>query len=197
MKHELVNQLSTCPLRRTVRTNRFFQMNRSFQRYHLRPWATCDLWPLAVPVSFLHHRMLFGWEGCVRMTAKWNEYMFNVKADHFCFECVVRMETTNGLQEEWQIIVLFFTLRWIWCRQRVNWCLSWFINFLSFDYSISYNNDKKGGGVDYLLKGIQGVCRINPHSFPFFLFTYRLQTLMHVLIMIAGWVYHLEFTFFR
>ncbi len=32
--------------------------------------------------------------------------MLNVKANLFCFEYVVRMETTNGLQE-WQIILRF------------------------------------------------------------------------------------------
>lgn len=106
--NESVNLLSICLLKWTVRTNRFFQMNRSSQRCHLRPWATCDLWPLAVPVSFLHLRVFLGWGVALEIIiAKWNEYMFNIKADPFCFECVVRMETTNGFAGMKQIFVPF------------------------------------------------------------------------------------------
>jgi len=117
---------STCLLKRTVRTNRFFQMNRSFQRYHLRPWATCDLW-LAVPVSFLRHRVFLGWAGLHSKLLLQNETNICSISKRIIFvlnawcewkqRTVCRNETDH---------CLFFTLRkelrWIRCRQRVNLC---------------------------------------------------------------------------
>lgn len=70
-----------------------------------------------------------------------------------------------------------FTLRWIWCSKRVNWCLC--STLILIDFFFINNHDKKGWG--YLwpkswlsLKGYLGVSSQNESfsSFPYHAYTY-------------------------